>query len=171
MPDPIVVVEYDCEWPIVFESLRAKLAGALGDIAASIEHVGSTAVPNLAAKPTIDINVILPSSDHLPEAIRRLATIGYVHEGDLGVTGRHAFAVPPGYAPHHHHLYVGAPGNRAMLEHVVFRDHLRNHPEVAQAYGELKRALAQRFRNDRNGYTNAKAEFVNAVLRHAHRSV
>jgi GrpB-like predicted nucleotidyltransferase (UPF0157 family) len=165
MPEPIVVVDYDPSWPALFAALSIKIAGALGEVAASIEHVGSTSVPGLAAKPTIDIDVILSSPELLPEAIRRLGTLGYAHEGDGGIPGREAFAVPPGHATHHHHLYVCAPDNPALLEHIAFRDYLRAHPKSARAYGELKLSLAQQFRNDRGAYSNAKTEYVREILR------
>src|SRR5437879_3210445 len=125
MPEPIIVVDYDIAWPVKFERLRARLATALGDTAATIEHAGSTSVPGLAAKPTIDILVCLSSADGLPVAIQRLGAIGYTHEGDFGVRGREAFANPPGVGVHDHHLYVCPPGSAQYRDQIAFRDHLR----------------------------------------------
>lgn len=167
MSDPIVVCDYDPRWPERYEALRARVAAVLGDLAARIDHVGSTSVPGLAAKPTIDIIVMLRSLDDLSVAIERLAAIGYRHEGDLGISGREAFATPPGYATHDHHLYVCHPDRPGYAEQVAFRDFLRAHPDVARAYGDLKRALAIAHRNDRRAYTEAKAEFVKDVLARA----
>lgn len=167
MPDPIVVCDYDPRWSERYEALRARVAAALGDLAARIDHVGSTSVPGLAAKPTIDIIVMLRSLDDLSVAIERLAAIGYRHEGDLGISGREAFATPPGYATHDHHLYVCHPDWPGYAEQVAFRDFLRAHPDVARAYGDLKRALAIAHRNDRRAYTDAKADFVKDVLARA----
>jgi len=91
MAHPIVIVDYDPAWSGQFEILRRRIAKTLGDLVARIEHVGSTAVPGLAAKPIIDLDVLLASPDDMPAAVDRLASIGYVHQGDLGVPGREAF--------------------------------------------------------------------------------
>jgi GrpB-like predicted nucleotidyltransferase (UPF0157 family) len=144
--------------------LRAPIAGALAALAIEIVHVGSTAVPGLAAKPVIDLNVRLRAAEDLPAVIERLARLGYVHEGDLGIVGREAFATPPGYATHDHHLYVCAPDRGGHDDQIAFRDYLRAHPKTALAYARLKRTLAARHRNDRGAYANAKAGFVKAVL-------
>jgi GrpB-like predicted nucleotidyltransferase (UPF0157 family) len=95
MPTPLVITEYDPQWPVLFEELRVKFSELLGDMASAIEHVGSTSVPGLAAKPIIDLDVLLASAACLPETIRRLATLGYEHQGDLGIAGREAFQTPP----------------------------------------------------------------------------
>jgi GrpB-like predicted nucleotidyltransferase (UPF0157 family) len=167
VPEPVVIVEYDPEWPRRYEALRAPLAAAVGDLAAEIVHVGSTSVPGLAAKPVIDLNILLRAQADLPAVIERLAGLGYVHEGDLGVVGREAFATPPGYSAHDHHLYVCAPDWGGHGDQIAFRDYLRSHPNVARAYARLKRTLAARHRNNRGAYANAKAGFVVAVLKRA----
>ena len=145
--------------------LRGRVAPALGEIAAAIEHVGSTAVPGLAAKPVIDIDVLLAANDAMPNAIARLAAIGYEHEGDLGVAGREAFRHAPDLPVHH--LYVCTPDCAEYRRHIAFRDWLRAHPDDAKAYGALKFRLAEQFRFDRNGYGIAKTEFVEHILRQA----
>jgi GrpB-like predicted nucleotidyltransferase (UPF0157 family) len=167
LPEPVVICDYDPAWPQRYEALRGPVAEALGDLAAQIDHVGSTSVSGLAAKPTIDIVIRLRSADDLPTAIERLARLGYAHEGDFGVVGREAFATPPGYGPHDHHLYVCAPDWGGYADQIVFRDYLRAHPHVAAAYAQLKRALADQHRNNRTAYTDGKAEFVRSVLRQA----
>jgi len=165
LADPVVVVDYDPGWPATFGRLRDRLAGALGRLAVAIEHVGSTAVPGLAAKPIIDLDVVIADRADLPAVIRRLQDLGYHHQGDLGVPGREAFATPAG-APAHH-LYVCAVGTPALDRHLAFRDALRADPGVADAYGELKRALAARLGHDRSAYTDAKSAFVERVLAQA----
>src|SRR5579864_1460075 len=162
MANPIIVVDYDPNWPIVFESLRKRIADILGDVAAAIEHVGSTAVPNLPAKPIIDIDVLLASETMLPAAIERLASIGYVHRGDLGVPEREAFYAPANDPPHH--LYVCPPQSAEFRRHVAFRDYLRAHPREAKIYANLKIALAEQFRDDRPAYNDGKTEFVDGLL-------
>ena len=160
--NPVVIVDYNPLWPEQFETLRSHLANVLGRLALAIEHVGSTAVPGLAAKPIIDVDVLLKSADDLPRAIAALASIGYEHRGDLGVPGREAFRAPA--AGPRHHLYV-CPNTAEYQRHMAFRNHLRSHPEDANAYANLKRALAIRFRNDREAYNNAKSDIVERILR------
>lgn len=162
MANPIIVVEYDCNWPAQFESLRLRIAGALGDLAQTIEHVGSTAVPDLAAKPIIDIDVLLKMGVELPVAVHRLERLGYINRGDLGVPGREAFRTPDHDLPHH--LYVCPHNSPAFRAHIAFRNYLRAHPEAAEEYASLKKSLAQRFRDDREAYVMGKSEFVAAIL-------
>jgi GrpB-like predicted nucleotidyltransferase (UPF0157 family) len=101
MVNPIIVVDYDPNWPELFLSFRKRIAGALGVMAAAIEHVGSTAVPGLAAKPIIDIDVLLVSEAMLPKAIERLSSLGYIYRGNLGISEREAFLPPANDPPHH----------------------------------------------------------------------
>jgi GrpB-like predicted nucleotidyltransferase (UPF0157 family) len=162
MSDPVVIAAYDPRWPARFAQLRDRLTAALGPLALRIEHVGSTAVPGLAAKPIIDLDVVVATPDDLPAVIGRLRPLGYTHEGDLGVPGRDAFAAPPGSPPHH--LYVCPAGSPALARHLALRDRLRADPAAARAYADLKRALADRFRNDRVAYTDAKTAFIDALL-------
>jgi GrpB-like predicted nucleotidyltransferase (UPF0157 family) len=165
MPDPIIVVEYDPEWPKIFEVLRDRVAAALGDLTIAIHHVGSTSVPGLAAKPIIDMDVVVPSSACISAAIERLATLGYVHEGDGGIPGREAFRWPPDMPCHH--LYVCPAAGEECRRHLLFRNYLRAHPAEAEAYAALKRSCAGMFPNDRTAYTNAKTVFVEERLRRA----
>lgn len=159
---PFVVVDYDETWPVLFEEFAGPVREALADLGAEVEHIGSTAVPGLAAKPIVDIDVVVRSTKDVPAAIERLRALGYVYQGDKGIPGREAFLWPPAAIPHH--LYVVAAGSEPLVAHCAFRDHLREHPEVAQEYGALKRRLAEEYRDDRLGYTDAKSEFVLGVL-------
>jgi GrpB-like predicted nucleotidyltransferase (UPF0157 family) len=93
---------------IRFEELRVKFFELLGNMVSAIEHVGSTSVPGLAAKPIIDLDVLIASAAYLPETIRRLATFGYDHEGDLGISGREAFRTPPTLFAHHLYVCLGS---------------------------------------------------------------
>jgi GrpB-like predicted nucleotidyltransferase (UPF0157 family) len=164
MTAPVIIEDYDPGWPEHFKALRARIGAVLGPLAATIEHVGSTAVPGLAAKPIIDIDVLLFSDGDVQLAIERLATLGYEHQGNLGIPGREAFRAPTSEFPHH--LYV-CSDSREYDRHITFRDHLRGHPEDARAYELLKRSLANRYGSDRDGYTQAKTEFIWAILRRA----
>jgi GrpB-like predicted nucleotidyltransferase (UPF0157 family) len=165
MAEPVVIVDYDPGWAELFDALRSRMFSLLGDLAAGVEHVGSTAVPGLAAKPIIDLDVLLRSEADMPAVIERLAGAGYVHQGDLGVPGREAFATPPQSIPHH--LYVCPPGSPEYRRHLAFRNYLRSHSAEAAAYGGLKRELAMQFRDDRAAYTDGKSAFVAEILRRA----
>jgi GrpB-like predicted nucleotidyltransferase (UPF0157 family) len=165
MKEPITIADYDPAWTERFEILRSRIGAVLGPLVAEIGHVGSTAIPGLAAKPIIDIDVLLCSEGDLQFAIERLATIGYDHQGNLGIPGREAFRAPTSEFPHH--LYVCSSGSREYDRHITFRDHLRSHPEDARAYEHLKRSLAERFGSDRDAYTLAKTDFIEAILRRA----
>lgn len=156
MANPVIVLDHDPNWPGLFQSLRKRIADALGDTAAALEHVGSTAIPGLAAKPIIDIDVLLAAETMLPSALERLADLGYIHRGNLGIPEREAFFAPANDPPHH--LYVCPPSSAEFRRHVAFRDYLRAHPKDAKTYGDLKIALAGRFRDDRAAYNNAKSE-------------
>jgi GrpB-like predicted nucleotidyltransferase (UPF0157 family) len=118
--------------------LATRVKAALGSLVATVEHIGSTAVPDLAAKPIIDLDVVLASPTDLPEAIRLLATIGYIHEGDLGIAGREAFRSPPGEP--RHHLYVLTVDAHELRRHLAFRDVLRADNTLRDKYAALKRS-------------------------------
>jgi GrpB-like predicted nucleotidyltransferase (UPF0157 family) len=159
---PVAIADYDPRWPETFAAVHSQLAGVLGPLAQRIEHVGSTAVPGLPAKPIIDLDVVIATPADLPEVIRRLHTIGYHHQGDLGIPGREAFTSPAD-APAHH-LYVCPADSPELARHLAFRDCLRTHPEQAHAYAELKRSLAERFRTDRDAYSHGKTSFIEQTL-------
>ena len=116
MPSSLIIKAYDPQWPILFEELRVKFSELLGNMVSAIEHVGSTSVPGLAAKPIIDLDVLLASAADWPETIRRVATLGYEHEGDLGIVGREAFRTPPTLFAHH--LYVCLPNCEEFRRHI-----------------------------------------------------
>jgi GrpB-like predicted nucleotidyltransferase (UPF0157 family) len=109
--------------------------------------------------------VVVPSVADVPEAIRRLAILGYVHRGDLGIPGREAFTSPTGKP--RHHLYVCALDSEELRRHRSFRDYLLTHPDDARAYAALKKAAALRCGEDRVAYNDAKTRFVEAVLHRA----
>ena len=158
----ILVVDYDPTWPQTFAALRAPIFEALRDIAIAVEHVGSTSVPGLAAKPIVDIDVVLPSRTELPAAIEKLATLGYVHCGDLGIADREAFS-GPAHLPTHN-LYACIQGSVALVNHLTIRDYLRRNPNAATAYGQLKKQLAEQFPADMDRYGAGKTAFLLEVL-------
>jgi GrpB-like predicted nucleotidyltransferase (UPF0157 family)/chloramphenicol 3-O-phosphotransferase len=159
---PVVVCDYDEAWPKLFREIAEPIQNTLTDIVVAVEHVGSTAVPGLAAKPVIDVDVVVHSAEEVPVAIERLRGLGYLYQGDQGIAGREAFLRPPRSSVHH--LYVVVDGSKPLVDHVQFRDYLRNNPQAAREYGELKRRLADEYRNDGEGYTDAKDNFISKAL-------
>jgi GrpB-like predicted nucleotidyltransferase (UPF0157 family) len=157
----ILIEEYDARWTDSFAALAARVKTSLGDLVLRIEHVGSTAVTGLAAKPVIDLDVVVSQAD-LPEAIQCLARLEYVHEGDLGIAGREAFRSPPGGT--RHHLYLLAEDAKELQRHLAFRDRLRADPILRDAYAVLKRSLAARYPGDREAYSRGKSSFITRVL-------
>lgn len=159
----VLVAEYSEEWPKTFEQLRDRIWPALSDFALAVEHVGSTAVPGLAAKPVIDFCVVVRSRADVPLGIERLAQLGYVHRGDLGVPDREAFRRPEGLP--RHHLYLSPKDSLSFRNHLALRDHLRADPDGAIAYGALKRQLAKQFPDDIDSYIEGKTAFILETLR------
>jgi GrpB-like predicted nucleotidyltransferase (UPF0157 family) len=161
----IVVAEYNPHWARTFEQLRLNIWPAVAELAISVEHVGSTSVPGLAAKPTIDMTVVVSTAADVPTAISCLGALGYVHRGNLGVEGREAFQAPD-LLPRHH-LYVCASNSLALRNHLVVRDYLRAHPETARQYGNLKKRLAERYPEDIDAYTEGKTQLILRILSEA----
>jgi GrpB-like predicted nucleotidyltransferase (UPF0157 family) len=165
---PIVVADYDPSWPAWFEQIRARIWPAVSDVALRIDHVGSTSVPGLAAKPIIDADVVVASDEHVRPAIERLGRVGYRWRGDLGVVGREAFKAPTDSGLPAHHLYVVVENNKAHLDHWLLRDLLREDAEARRRYAELKRRNAEAAAGDMQMYVEAKAELVTELLGRAH---
>lgn len=163
----LILSEYDPNWPQAFAEIRNHLAHTLGST--PIEHVGSTSVPGLAAKPIIDIDIVAQNQSHLDTIIKSLETLGYRHEGDLGITGREALKADqlPAKDWPEHHLYACLVTNNELSRHLRFRDALRSNPSCASEYADLKRRLAARFPWDRIRYTDGKTAFIEDVLRTA----
>jgi GrpB-like predicted nucleotidyltransferase (UPF0157 family) len=155
-------VDYDAEWPAWFARLRERIWPAVHDFALGIEHVGSTSVPGLAAKPVIDLDLVVPSRREIPLAITRLSRLGYTHQGDLGIPDREAFDTPPSDAPHH--LYVCPAESLALRNHLALRDHLRANASDVAAYSALKKKLAREFPHEIACYVEGKTEFILAIL-------
>lgn len=139
----VVVLPYDPAWKADFAAIRQELASALDGLAIAIEHVGSTSVEGLSAKPCIDIDAVMPDYSVFPQIVERLAAIGYTHEGDLGIPGREAFCYTDKPHLRLHHLYVCPADSEELHRHLVFRDFLRTHPEAVARYSRrLWRATA-----------------------------
>ncbi len=161
------LVEYSAAWPVEFSLERDALADALGETALVIEHIGSTAVPGLVAKPTIDIAVGVRAIDELVRSREALERLGY--EWRTGFHDDHRFLRKIVGDERTHHLHVIVYPSREFDDWIAFRDHLRAHPEAARAYADAKQTLAKRFHDDRGGYGEAKTEIVRRLLDEATR--
>ncbi|MBB5665771.1 GrpB-like predicted nucleotidyltransferase (UPF0157 family) [Rhizobium leguminosarum] len=158
----IKVVDYDPSWPLLFADISAEISTLLGDLVLSIDHIGSTSVPGLAAKPKIDLDVVTISDDVLPMAIEMVRAAEFVFHGDRG---EKRWAFTRDHEGHGFKLYLCGCGNRAHRERILFRDYLRDHSERATAYADLKRRLAAEAGNDWDFYTGGKTAFVGETLR------
>ena len=157
------MVPYDPDWPRRFDQERAILGAVFGGTEATIEHVGSTAVPGLGAKPVIDVMV---GVSHLAETESRIAVLEnagyeYVQKYEKQLPQRRYFRKPR-LGPSAYHLHCVVKGGDFWVRHLAFRDYLRTHPESAAAYYELKRELAVRFSKEE--YTEAKGPFIERIL-------
>ena len=159
----VVVLPYDEQWQQDFLMIKAELAGALGQLAVRIEHVGSTSVKGLSAKPIIDIDVVIKDRSLLEDVIAALGEIGYQHQGDLGVVGREAFKYEGKEHLRKHHLYVCAEDSPELKRHVAFRDYLRAHPEAVREYGRIKEEGAKLYPYDIERYIEHKSPFIEKI--------
>lgn len=159
----VQIVPYDPAWERLFAAERRRIDAAIGQRVLAIEHVGSTAVPGLSAKPIIDIAIGLGSLDDVPACVAPLTELGYQYKGEHGLPERHYFT--RGTPGRTHHLHMMVVGEYQWSTLVPFRDHLRRNPETLSQYQQLKEELAARFPHDRAAYTDGKAEFIQAILR------
>lgn len=159
----VVVEPYNEAWPKAFESIRTELVDALGDLAVRIEHVGSTSVKGLSAKPVIDIDIVIKDRSSLGAVIDALAKNGYTHEGDLGIPGREAFKYEGKEHLMSHHLYVCAEDAAELKRHTAFRDYLRAHPKAVLEYSRIKEEGALLYPYDIDGYIRHKAPFIESI--------
>lgn len=160
----IIVLPYDEKWQQAFLDIKSELAAALGTLALSIEHVGSTSVPGLAAKPIIDIDVVVRKTN-LEPAIKALATIGYEHEGNGGIEGREMFKYSGKEHLMDHHLYVCPEDSSELKRHVLFRDYLLSHPDAVQAYSQIKKEAAELYPHDIDSYINHKGTVIEKIYK------
>jgi GrpB-like predicted nucleotidyltransferase (UPF0157 family) len=167
----VKIVNYDPQWPVLYEKEKALIQKTIGHIIIGIEHIGSTAVPGLGSKPIIDILVAVNHLSGAEQCIEPLQSIGYeyVPEYEESVPERRYFH--KGHPPkeQHYHLHMVELTSDFWKKHLLFRDHLRTHPKFAQKYYELKKRLALKYGSDREGYTEAKTSFIKSILAKATR--
>lgn len=165
---PIAIIDYEPSWPALYEDERRRILRAIEGVVVAIEHVGSTAVPGLAAKPIIDIMAGLHSLADAPRTFATLEAMGYeyVPQDEVYIPERRYFRKPR-TRPRTHHLHMVEVRSEFWRRHLLFRDFLRAHSEVAREYAALKRTLADRYGSDGLAYTDAKAPFIESVLARA----
>ncbi len=172
--DPIVIVESNPDWPVQFDAIAQEISIALEPAGGlvTIEHVGSTSVPDLPAKPIIDLLIGVDALATVnAKWIEPLADLGYVYVPKFEDTlpMRRYFDRHRGEPKHRRsvHLHIVEPTSDFWREHLLFRDYLRSHQEAMRAYGDLKKKLAVTHRHDRNDYTDAKSDFILAIVERA----
>ncbi len=159
----VIVLPYDKAWGAAFEDIKGEIESALGDLILGVEHVGSTSVEGMSAKPCIDLDVVIKDESVLDAVICRLAEIGYLHEGNLGIKGREAFRYTD--KPHlmMHHLYVCPQNSAELHRHITFRDYLRRHPDAAKTYSDVKEEAARLYPDDIDQYMAHKSPCIEAL--------
>lgn len=165
VPDPLELSAYSPMWPAIFAIEQGRLTGVFGADAVVIEHIGSTAVPGLGAKPIIDVMLGAPAISIVERQIASLEASGYryVQEFEKSMPERRYFVKAHGH-PGYFHLHAVIYGSAFWKRHLGFRDALRADAALAGEYWKLKRRLAARFPNDRGAYNDAKSEFIRSVI-------
>jgi GrpB-like predicted nucleotidyltransferase (UPF0157 family) len=163
--DPIIIVPYDPTWPAQFTALAAPLRAALGEVALRIDHIGSTSVPELAAKPVIDIQISVAALEPTEPFRIPLESLGYIFRADNDDLTKRYFREPPGQP--RTHIHVRRAGSWSEQFALLFRDYLRYHPDDAARYTDLKYRLAEQYRDNRLAYTNAKSPFIWEIMQKA----
>ena len=161
----VVVLPYDEQWKQDFLMIKKELASVLGQLAMRIEHVGSTSVEGLSAKPILDIDVVIKDYTVLEEVITALGAIGYRHEGDLGIAGREAFKYDGKDHLRKHHLYVCSEDSPELKRHIAFRDYLRTHPAAVREYSKIKVEGARKYPYDIDKYIEHKSPFIERIYK------
>ena len=161
----IVVQPYHEEWNRYYNEIKDELQDALGKLALRIEHVGSTSVHGLSAKPIIDIDVVIKDYSVFNAVVLKLQDLGYRHEGDLGIAGREAFKYDGKEHLQKHHLYVCPADSPELKRHISFRDYLRSHPDAVREYGRIKEEGAVLYPEDIDGYIEYKSPFIEGIYK------
>ena len=167
MAHPVVIVDYDPRWPILYEDEKGRILDVIGHKVLAIEHIGSTAVQGLGAKPIVDIMACVRGSSDADESVPILRNIGY---DDVTHQEGHPdwyYCLGKGIQNTGYHLHLMRYMSDFSKKHLLFRDYLRTHPDVAQRYLELKRGLAAKYGSDRVGYTESKTSFIESVVARA----
>jgi GrpB-like predicted nucleotidyltransferase (UPF0157 family) len=166
-PARVRLNSYDCDWPRRYTDEASLLRDILGSEILGLEHIGSTAIPEMPAKPTIDLLLAVSSYDRFLPLVEQLDDIGYLYtpSSEADKIGRRVFRKGPKdmAKPRTHHLHVTKAGSYYWQRIIAFRNYLRDHPAEAAAYADLKRDLVSEFAHDSRQYTAGKHNFVTAI--------
>ncbi len=160
----VKLTPYTTEWQRCFEAEKRRLQAAIGQYVLDIQHVGSTSIPGMIAKPIIDVGIAVTSFEGAKVCIQPIVQLGYEYRGEHKIPQRHYFVKGD---PRTHHLHVNEIDSRAWEDHVLFRDTRIQYPRLAEEYAVLKAGLAQRHPTDRGAYLDGKAPFIERVLQMA----
>jgi GrpB-like predicted nucleotidyltransferase (UPF0157 family) len=160
--DTVRVVPYTPEWARLFEEEKSRLLAVIGPYVLDIQHVGSTSIPGMAAKPILDIAIAVRNFEEARVCIAPIEQLGYEYRGEFGIPRRHYFTKGE---PRTHHIHMNELGSRDWNNQIDFRDYLIRHPDAAREYAGLKLELAQAHPADRQGYLDGKGPFVERVLK------
>ena len=161
----IEVVSYNSHWKEEYLSEKQKLLAALHDQIVEIHHVGSTAIPDIYAKPVIDILVGVKSISAVDTYNDKMQELGYIAKGEFGIAGRRFFL--KGQINRTNHVHIFQVGNLHIARHINFRDYMIAHPDDARRYEKLKQELAEKFRYDIDAYCEGKDAFIKEIDRKA----
>ncbi|MGN1450681.1 MAG: GrpB family protein [Eubacteriales bacterium] len=165
MTKHVVVIPYSEHWKTDFETIKQSLLPAVKDFAIGIEHVGSTSVEGLSAKPIIDIDIVIKDYSVFSALVEKLAALGYKHEGDLGIKDREAFDYRGSTDLPEHHLYVCPEFSEELHRHTVFRDCLRKNSDLVLKYSRVKEEGAKLYPDSIEDYIAYKAPCIEEIYR------
>lgn len=156
----VTVLPYHSEWKSDFENIKKEIIAVIGDLIIGIEHVGSTSVEGLSAKPCIDIDVIIKDYTVFDSIVSKLNAAGYIYEGNLGIEGREAFKYVDKPHLQTHHLYVCPKQSKELYRHITFRDFLRSNPDAVKRYSAVKEEAARLFPDNIDKYMEYKSSCI-----------
>lgn len=160
----IIVLPYDQNWPNEFDKIKDELLPAIGEDVIAIEHVGSTSVKGLYAKPIIDIDIVIENG--MFDTVKNdLVKLGYIHAGDQGIIGREAFKYVDKQHLMDHYLYVCNKNADELKRHIAFRNYLRTHDADRDEYSKIKLEMARKYPHDINSYTNGKSSIILSIYK------
>jgi len=164
MSAPVVIVEYDPEWPVLYDAEKHRILRAVGDRVGAVEHIGSTSVSGLCGKPIIDIMAAVAGPEEADALLPALDAIGYDDVTKIEGDAEWFYCLGRGRRSLYYHLHLVRAGSDHWKRHILFRDYLKEHPETADEYCRLKKSLAMRYRTERERYTESKTRFIIDVV-------
>lgn len=161
----VEVKEHKKEWNTLYEKEKIELTDIFKDILKDIHHIGSTAIPNIKAKPVIDIMVVVQDINKVDQYNEEMIELGYEPKGEFGIKNRRFFQ--KGGSNRTHHVHVFPKGDKEVQRHLNFRDYMRAHPQKARQYSQLKETLAAQYPHDIDKYIEGKNDFIKEIDREA----